>query len=699
MNILEYIFSRIPDNTSKKVTPKDIRESFAKVDEKIDEISKDLKADYGGTLTPADNPGVLALPTWFWASEGTYPLAGNLTIGLDKLGILSWNGTEWRTIELGLPAGKSAYQIAVELGYPGTEPEWIAGLQGKTTEQWSGKPFVAGSTVYFGGNSIWEAAEDTLDTDVPGVSPKWVLRLTANETTDGTKLLNITDAYGNILGYFDKEGRLATLFREGSIETSALQKEVSFFFEGSEITETPDFQKVIADPFGHILSGIKKDGTHYFNNLEAETYRGNIQNQQSNSEPITSATYLNFDFPDSIVDVDVYGDMPTDASDARTATNVVVTFSKGGQFLFKCKGIMAIQGQGSASYPKKGYEIDFFNIKDEKLIIKWGNMHPVDAINFKAFYSDPTMTRDVSAGRLWYKIRTSRPFPSSFIADFNYNNSSNNSKYLYYDDALFYAEGFPMRMTSNGNPFGLFVWRMKKKRENYRMDSANLNNIFLDSAVNTGINLAAPFNPANWDLKSPKLSGYEEAGNIPNAIVLASINRFFNWTTACEAGTVNMRNTYQDYLNLDSFIDYLITCEALLSVDSAINNLELMTWDGLRWSICIYDQDNSAGFFSSAFLSPTEPNNFNTPFWNRIKSVFSVEIKARYTELRNNGVLSMNTIYDIYAEIPRKIPTDYYIENLSLWGWAGQESGNTSLRHILGFFKARLEYLDTIYKN
>lgn len=39
MSILDYIFSRIPDNSTKKITAKDLRDSFEKVNQRIDEVS------------------------------------------------------------------------------------------------------------------------------------------------------------------------------------------------------------------------------------------------------------------------------------------------------------------------------------------------------------------------------------------------------------------------------------------------------------------------------------------------------------------------------------------------------------------------------------------------------------------------------------------------------------------------------------
>lgn len=591
-------------------------------------------------------------------------------------------------------SGGFTADISLATDYKGTAGN--DGADGKTTEQWTAKPFVAGSTVYFGGNSIWQAAEDTLDTDVPGVSPKWELRITANETIESTEVAAVVDALGSMVAEWDKDGKFKTPYQDRSIPNEALEREIKDFFEGSQLIEDDVFVRVWTDSVGNIIKGLKKDGTMYFNRIEADEYAGNIKQNNTEEHPITDAKFLTFDFPDSVVDVDVYGILPTDTSDARATTNVILTFSKGGQFLFKCKGEMAIQGQGSIGYLKKGYEVDFLNSKGETLMIKWGHMHAVDAINFKGFHSDPTMTRDVSASRLWHKIRTSRPFPSSFIADFSGNYNTSNAKYLYMDDALFYAEGFPMRMTSNGNPFGLYVWRMKKKRENYRMDNGNLNNIFLDSANSYNVLDFLDFKHEHWDLKSPKVSGYVEAGPINNPTVLASINRVFDWAGEyVYKSDAEFKAEAHNYFNMHSVFDYILSCEAVYAVDSSGNNTEFMTWDGLHWSFCIYDQDNSAGFFNG-FMG-VDGLALRGDFWYKFKGAFEAEIAARYAELRDSGVLSLSSIYETYAAIPRTIPTEYYTENLAIWGWVGQNEGNESLRRIMNWFQGRIAFLDSLY--
>ncbi|MDR8236563.1 spore coat protein CotH, partial [Acinetobacter baumannii] len=73
--------------------------------------------------------------------------------------------------------------------------------------------------------------------------------------------------------------------------------------------------------------------------------------------------------------------------------------------------------------------------------------------------------------------------------------------------------------------------RLKKTRQNYALNNADLNHIFLDSATYDA-HLSQSFDPHDWEIKSPKMSGYEDQGPVPSkfAAVQTSIERLFNFT-------------------------------------------------------------------------------------------------------------------------------------------------------------------------
>ena len=70
-----------------------------------------------------------------------------------------------------LPRGKSAYEVAVENGFSGTETEWLASLKGATGAPGAnGKDGTDGKTPYVGDNGNWFVGRD--DTGKPSRGAK-----------------------------------------------------------------------------------------------------------------------------------------------------------------------------------------------------------------------------------------------------------------------------------------------------------------------------------------------------------------------------------------------------------------------------------------------------------------------------------------------------------------------------------------------
>ena len=70
-----------------------------------------------------------------------------------------------------LPRGKSAYEVAVENGFSGTETEWLASLKGATGAPGAdGKDGTDGKTPYVGDNGNWFVGSD--DTGKPSRGEK-----------------------------------------------------------------------------------------------------------------------------------------------------------------------------------------------------------------------------------------------------------------------------------------------------------------------------------------------------------------------------------------------------------------------------------------------------------------------------------------------------------------------------------------------
>ncbi|HAY3545184.1 TPA: hypothetical protein JRX92_003590, partial [Elizabethkingia anophelis] len=297
------------------------------------------------------------------------------------------------------------------------------------------------------------------------------------------------------------------------------------------------------------------------------------------SGKITDATLVSVNRPNTLPVVNIIGDLPTDTSDAETPTNVVLEYSVDNTLVFSCKSDLAIQGGATKLMAKKGYETKFKNFSDKKLNIQFGGWLPTNSVHLKAFPHDRTFSRDVVSSKVWHRIRTSRAFPSSYIADFGNTNPNGASLINVMENALFYADGFPIELRHNGTFLGVYVWRLKKENRNYMFDDSNPNHIFLDNELLIDW---SQYVAAQWKIRSPK---------IKDQSLTDKLVRIFNWFKGITDGTIDFESTYSQYINIDSWVDWLMSQQVCTLWDTHIHNMQLHSWSGNTFSLGFYDAD------------------------------------------------------------------------------------------------------------
>ncbi|MBD8081117.1 hypothetical protein [Chryseobacterium caseinilyticum] len=128
------------------------------------------KSDYAGILNPADVPVIQqGFSKWWWATAGTYPDAGGLTI--DNQGILSYDGSVWKELELYIPQATQSIVPFSTSTFPLVAPTPPAPPIQRTHN-----------------NSIFQLkdGESAGAGDVPGSSTKWISISGKNEISNET---------------------------------------------------------------------------------------------------------------------------------------------------------------------------------------------------------------------------------------------------------------------------------------------------------------------------------------------------------------------------------------------------------------------------------------------------------------------------------------------------------------------------------
>ncbi|ASW74695.1 hypothetical protein IQ37_15170 [Chryseobacterium piperi] len=164
-DILALIGIKLPDNRQKRITAKDIRDSFQLIGSKVEAVSSGYK-DY---LKIANTP-----PTSGWA-KGLYKLLEigdyiNLTPAVDnngnpttikgesgKINEAYFNGSVWTKSEIQLPKSENKIDTWLPISYT------------------SGKQVIRSQD-----NAIYEASQNVTSSDVPGISPLWIKKVGVN---------------------------------------------------------------------------------------------------------------------------------------------------------------------------------------------------------------------------------------------------------------------------------------------------------------------------------------------------------------------------------------------------------------------------------------------------------------------------------------------------------------------------------------
>lgn len=411
----------------------------------------------------------------------------------------------------------------------------------------------------------------------------------------------------------------------------------------------------------------------------------------------------------------VTGDLPSSSTDE---TSVLCALMQGETLLFRCAASMAWQGQSSMGDPKHNFKLSFSNeTSGDDFYVKVGSWIPIKKVDLKAYGQGPTsnygnsdrsMIRDTTAGKLWRNIRRASTYPDSLIAPFHamsYDAAINGGLN---SGALFSTEGFPCALYVGSTFYGLYVFRSTAPNGDYLIDKNNAMHYLLQPAHLHGTGNGSWFNfdSTQWDISSPKLKGYSSQDDISSKFPkqYAVINRLISYFADVYSGADTLANAYQ-YINIRSWIDYLIFCEVSGSNDAYLNNVMLVSWDATQtsglWHVCPYDLDETFGilFGHTATSSGVDPMKMGfcwgtsangTGIFYIMAQYFQDEIKRRYAELRDISVISTSAVWSLACESINLMDQNDVAADYALWGTNDQASPAWMLNWING----RIAWLD-----
>lgn len=358
---------------------------------------------------------------------------------------------------------------------------------------------------------------------------------------------------------------------------------------------------------------------------------------------------------------------------------------------------LKVQGDSSTRYPKKNYTVKLFSdsglTKKHKHEFKnWGKQ---SKFVMKANWIDLTHARNIVSARLWSDIVKSR---SNFSTLPDGLKSSPN---------MGAVDGFPVRVFINGVYWGRYTWNIAKDAFLFGMDDELATNVALvgeggsaDASVSALFRQLAVVDESDWT--------DEIHDTVPQSVV-DQLNRFI--TFVMNSSDTDFVNNFENYADLESFIDYRCFQDAICGHDSSYKNQVLITYDGLKYYASAYDMDSTFGLYwdGSSFVAVDRPWRVMPPseksnlLYDRLESLFLPQIKSRYSILRR-GPLSETNILERFEEFIEQVPpwivAEDYADTTANGAFTNIPSKNTNnIQQIRSYAKARLAYVDGILLN
>lgn len=346
------------------------------------------------------------------------------------------------------------------------------------------------------------------------------------------------------------------------------------------------------------------------------------------------------------------------------------------------------QGNSSLSYPKKNFTITFYHDpyygRKDKVDVgldtkqsKWVT---------KANYIDHSQARNIVGARLWSQIVKCR---KTAVPDL----LATSPRYGAVD-------GYPITIKLNGAYYGLYTMNIAKDDFTFGMDEDNpLHCAACGETNNNGNNsmtLAEEFRVTSgigsWSCEVPGTFSTEARTSLANLI------QFVRTST-----DEDFKAGLNDYLDVESAIDYYLFAYFICAEDSLGKNIILLTYDLQKWYMSMYDMDSTFGLYwnGSYFLEPDTPcpegyQETNSLLWQRIEANFAQELYDRYTLLRQT-VLSIENVCDVIDTFVSQISKSDYTEDVAQWTAIPQGNIDHAVQ-MKEFITARAEYVDSEFE-
>ena len=393
----------------------------------------------------------------------------------------------------------------------------------------------------------------------------------------------------------------------------------------------------------------------------------------------------------------------------KNKVNVSFIFTGLGIY-FEDTGTIAYQGQSSLADAKKGFSCTFSKKH------KFKDWLPFDEYHLKGYMNDWMHVRDTVSNRIYEQILRSRLVnirPFTKYNDFSFNDvdmATNSNRLCHTDD-------FKCEMYINGNYWGLYSFRLKKDRANYKLTKNNASHVQLDPAT-LFLLTSSTFPWTSVEVRNPKIST-DKAGlpydgdnptEIPDGTTHDIITTFYAGLRGVTSSTT--KTQLAAFIDLEEFIDYWLLTDFCCNGDAFARNTLWTTWDGVHWSPIPYDLNCGFGAIATDAVYETSewPANTNiltvstatrwASWLTTVLGILSDDINARYAALRK-AIFTAENVIELHTSINLEVGGDVYKDDVARWHEPGAGYNTDDyvrdIQKTYQFMVGRLAYLDTKY--
>lgn len=344
---------------------------------------------------------------------------------------------------------------------------------------------------------------------------------------------------------------------------------------------------------------------------------------------------------------------------------------------------LKVQGNSSASFPKKSYKFTLDNPGTAKR--GWVSS---DEYAIKAYWMDFSHLRDIGVAHLWAQMRRDRITAEDNVMvsdDGALSDQSGNALAVETDPSLtagttFGAiDGFPIFVVIDGKYNGFYDLIIPKSPEMAKMPDR-------DSTTHRAIICAEGGDICGF-MQKPALNddGTLDDGNgwsiefvqdeNDQKWIGDAVKKLYDVISADYANADDFTAAVSPYVDLDSAIDLWLLALATQSTDEIMHNFLLQTYDGKKWYFAPYDNDITFGFDDWQGTKVRKANFSMIPWmeahqklWAQLTKHYGDQIKARWTALRSpQGALSEFNVWYVINTLAMALPAGVYDAESKRW--------------------------------